>query len=180
MPRQVTDQAMVARLLMQHRTALYGYIFACVRNHDDTEDILQNVSMAISESIKQLQSAEGFFPWAREIARRRILEHVRLRHREQALDPELIQQLAEASDRLEERQPASDQHNALLTCLERLPPRSRKLISQRYDGSVSSISEMARKFNKTVQAVYALIKRIKLLLRECVERRLSLENGGKS
>ena len=28
-------QAVVARLLLQHRAALYGYIFACVRNHAD-------------------------------------------------------------------------------------------------------------------------------------------------
>ena len=48
-------QGQVARLLMKHRTSLYGFIFACVRNHDDTEDILQNVSVAVTESIGQLQ-----------------------------------------------------------------------------------------------------------------------------
>ena len=41
-------QGQVARLLMKHRTSLYGFIFACVRNHDDTEDILQNVSVAVT------------------------------------------------------------------------------------------------------------------------------------
>ena len=40
----------VAKLLMQHRTSLYAYIFSCVRNHADTEDILQNVSVAVIES----------------------------------------------------------------------------------------------------------------------------------
>ena len=49
-------QAFVTRLLMSHRTALYGYIFACVRNHADAEDILQNVSVAVTESIEQLRS----------------------------------------------------------------------------------------------------------------------------
>ena len=65
----------VARLLMQHRTSLYGYIFACVRNHEDTEDILQNVSVAVVESVSQLKDEAGFLPWAREIARRRVLAH---------------------------------------------------------------------------------------------------------
>jgi len=81
-------QGEVARLLIQHRTALYGFIFACVRHHDDTEDILQNVSVAVSESIGQLKDEAGFLPWAREIARRRILAYRRTSRRELACDPE--------------------------------------------------------------------------------------------
>src|SRR5947209_9396687 len=111
----------ITRLLMQHRTALYGYIFACVRNHADAEDILQNVSVAVMESIGQLRDEAGFLPWSREIARRRILAHKRLAQRERPLDPDLVQTLAEAADRVERREPASDQRTALMTCLESLP-----------------------------------------------------------
>src|SRR5206468_12369395 len=92
-------QGQVARLLMQHRTALYGYIFACVRHHDDAEDIFQNVSVAVTESISQLTDEAGFLPWAREIARRRILAHRRSVRREQPFDPELVRRLADAADR---------------------------------------------------------------------------------
>ena len=51
------NQGQITRLLMQHRTALYGYIYACVRNHADAEDILQNVSVAVTESIENGLSA---------------------------------------------------------------------------------------------------------------------------
>lgn len=175
MIRKRIPQGEVARLLMQHRTALYGYIFACVRNHVDAEDILQNVSVAVTESIQHLQNEAGFLPWAREIARRRVLAHRRATRREMPIDPELVQRLAEAADRLEQTQPASDHHAALLACLERLPPKSRKLIFMRYNGTVTSVSELAARFGRTVQAVYAQVKRIKAALRNCVERRLALE-----
>src|SRR5438874_10623797 len=89
-------QSQIARLLMQHRTSLYGFIYACVRNHDDTEDILQNVSVAVTESIGQLRDEAGFLPWAREIARRRILAHRRAGRREVACEPDLVQALADA------------------------------------------------------------------------------------
>src|SRR5689334_6364908 len=92
-------QGEVARLLMQHRAALYGYIFACVRNHADAEDILQNVSVAVTESIDRLTSEDGFLPWAREIARRRVLAHRRTARREQPCDPDLVRRLAEAAER---------------------------------------------------------------------------------
>jgi RNA polymerase sigma-70 factor (ECF subfamily) len=170
------NQGQIARLLMQNRTALYGYIFACVRNHADAEDILQNVSVAVMESIDQLRDDNGFLPWAREIARRRILAHKRLMQRERALDPDLVRSLAEAADRIEKHEPASEQRTALMTCLERLPPTSLTLIAQRYNGV--DADRLARQFGRSVQAIYAQIKRIKLILRSCVERRLALEVRG--
>ena len=42
-----------------------------------------------------------------------------------------------------------DQRTALMTCLEALPPDSRKLIAQRYNGV--DASRLARQFNRTVQ-----------------------------
>src|SRR5579859_548833 len=111
-------QGQIARLLMHHRTALYGFIYACIRNHDDTEDILQNVSVAVTESIAQLKDESGFLPWAREIARRRILAHRRTAKREMPCDPELVRALADASDRVEQDEPASVHRAALMACLE--------------------------------------------------------------
>jgi len=177
MPDAALRQGQVARLLMQYRATLYGYIFACVRNHADAEDILQNVSVAVTESIDRLTSEDGFLPWAREIARRRVLAHRRAARREQPCDPDLVRRLAEAAERVEERQPASMQQAALMACLEKLPPASRRLIVQRYDGSVDSVDQLAALFGRSVQGIYAQIKRIKQALRECVERRLAAEAG---
>jgi RNA polymerase sigma-70 factor (ECF subfamily) len=177
MAKKTLLRAELSRLVMQHRTALYGYILACVRNHADAEDILQNVCVAVTESMDCLQNEEGFLPWAREIARRRILAHFRQARREYATDPELVQRLAEAAERLDERQPASAHYAALLACLENLPRKSRQLILMRYNGNVSGAEELAQRFGRSVQAVYALVKRIKAALRECVERRLAKEFG---
>ena len=170
-------QGEVARLLMQYRTALYGFIFACVRQHDDTEDILQNVSVAVTESIGQLKDEGGFLPWAREIARRRILAHRRTSRRELACDPDLVRALAEAAEEVEREQPASAHRTALMACLEQLPGESRKLITMRYDGASGNVARLASYFGRSVQSVYAQIKRIKMALRECVGRRLALEQS---
>jgi RNA polymerase sigma-70 factor, ECF subfamily len=170
-------QGEVARLLMQHRTALYGFIFSCVRHHDDTEDILQNVSVAVTESIGQLNDEAGFLPWAREIARRRILAHRRTSRRELICDPDLVRALAEAAEEVEREQPASEHRAALMACLELLPGESRKLITMRYDGSSGNVARLASYFGRSVQSIYAQIKRIKMALRECVGRRLTMEQS---
>lgn len=168
-------QGQITRLLMQHRSALYGFIFACVHNHADAEDIFQNVSVAVTESIDRLTHEAGFLAWAREIARRRVLAHRRSVRREHPVAPEFIQRLAEAADRVEHMRPAGVERAALTACLESLPPESRRLIVMRYDGSALSAEDLAGRFGRSVQAIYAMIKRIKAALRECVERRLALE-----
>lgn len=164
-----------ARLLTKYHAALYGFVFACARSHHDTEDILQNVSMVVVESIAQLRDESGFLPWAREIARRSALAYFRKNRREHSVDPELVQRLAEAADVLEAERPTSVHGEALMACLERLPAQIRKLLALRYDGSFVDTEGLAARFGQSVQSVYAQVKRIKLALRECVERRLSAD-----
>jgi len=168
-------QPQIAKLLMRERTALYSYIFACVRSHADAEDILQNVSVAVGESMDELRDEAGFLRWAREIARRRILAHFRQSKRELPVDPDVAIRLAEAAERCEAARPASARRTALLACLEKLPEQSRRIIVMRYDGSTSDVSEVAGKIDRSVSATYSLIKRIKASLRECVERRIGPE-----
>lgn len=174
MPANLT-QAEITRLLIQHRSALYGYVFACVRDHGDAEDLLQTVSVAVVESSSQLTDASGFLPWAREIARRRVLAHFRKSKRETPVNPEVAQRLAEAADHVEEVQPASEQLAALMMCLESLPEENRELIRLRYDESVPNVEALAEQFGRSVQAIYAKIKRIKAMLRDCVQRRINAE-----
>jgi RNA polymerase sigma-70 factor, ECF subfamily len=166
-------QAEVAALLMQHRAALYAFIFSCVRNHSDAEDVLQTTTLAVMVSADQMPSVRAFLPWARDIARRRVLAHLRGTEREQACDPALVQALAEAAARLDVTEPAPTRQAALYQCLERLPPRSRRLITLRYDPEAGDAADLASRFGYSVQSVYARIKRIKAVLRACVERKLS-------
>lgn len=170
------DQAHLAQLLMRHRTSLYAYVFAGVRNHADAEDILQNVSLAAVESCAQLRDEAGFLPWTFEIARRRLLQHQRQSQRRAVLDPELVSHLLEAVVRVEVQRPASVHQAALQACLDGLPSTSRDLMRLRYDGSCRDVTELAGRFERTVQSVYAQIKRIKAALRECVERRVAAES----
>jgi RNA polymerase sigma-70 factor (ECF subfamily) len=170
-----TRQAEVVRLLTRHHTTLYAYIYTCVRSHHDAEDILQNVSVAVMEAMDHLTDVSGFLPWAREIARRCVLAYWRKYHRERPLDPELLTQLAEAADELERERPTALHSEALMACLEKLPPQSKRLIVMRYDGESGDCTGLARQLGRSVQSIYAQIKRIKIALRNCVERRLALE-----
>jgi RNA polymerase sigma-70 factor (ECF subfamily) len=166
---------LVEQLLSRHRPALCAYILACVRNQADTEDLFQEVSLAVFQSIGQLRSEEEFLCWAREIARRRILAHFRRSGREQPCDPEVVQHLSDALDRVELACPAAKYQEALKECLDLLPADNRQLIVSRYQEAGGDAAHLATRFGRSVQGIYALVKRIKLSLRACVERRLAKE-----
>jgi RNA polymerase sigma-70 factor (ECF subfamily) len=123
----------------------------------------------------QLRDESGFLPWAIEIARRQILAHHRKASRRTVLDPEAVSALAsDAIESAREHAP-SRRADALLQCLEALPAHSVDLILTRYDESFTTMEQLAGRLQRTVSATYALLKRIRLTLGECIERKLAAE-----
>lgn len=177
MPAETDSQSAVTQLLVQYQGALYAYLYACVRNPTDADDLFQEVSMAVVESFSQLQTEEGFFPWAREIASRRVLAFYRKSKKEQPVSPQVISALSDAAHHVEQRQPLSQRQERLQECLERLPRRSRELIARYYNTSGESGTRVARQFGQNVNAVYAKIHRIRTILRDCIAQRLQQESG---
>jgi len=179
MPTETDTQSDVARLLMQYERALYAYIYACVRNGTDADDLFQEVSIAVVQSFSRLESEEGFFPWAREIAHRRVLAHYRTSKskKEQTVEPQVIAALSEAVERVENRQSLSMRREKLMECLESLPAMSRDLIARCYNNSGKSVGMVAEEFGQKVTAVYARVHRIRAILRDCISQRLQEESG---
>jgi RNA polymerase sigma-70 factor (ECF subfamily) len=175
MPCEPSHPAQAAALLLKHRESLYAYVLACVRSFADADDILQTVCVAVIESPDPPTEADRFLAWAREIARRRVLDHFRRSRRLLPLDPDTVSRLAEAAERIERRRSGITHRDALLECLERLPPESQQLLQARYDGSSANSAALARRFGRTEQAVHSLLYRIRQALRDCVERRLRAE-----
>ncbi|NOX98735.1 MAG: sigma-70 family RNA polymerase sigma factor [Verrucomicrobia bacterium] len=173
------DATNITRLLLEHRSALMAYILAAVRNHADADDIFQESSLAIATSFSQLREENGFLPWAREIARRRILAHVRKHKQLLLIDDELLDKLCEAAERIDlmEQRRAESQRKTLHTCLEQLPTESRRMIAMRYDSPTPPVESIAQQFGRSVQGTYALLKRIRLVLRDCVDNKLSQEGS---
>lgn len=160
-------------MLIEHRAAILGYLLSCVRNHADAEDLFQEVSLAATKSASALRDRDGFLPWAREIARRRVLGHFRKSKRLTPIDPELATKLAETAAAMDECQDVPARVEALHECLDALPSESRKLIALRYEDHRRPVEEIAEYFGRTVQAAYAILKRSRLLLRDCVTQKLA-------
>ncbi|MCA9021063.1 MAG: sigma-70 family RNA polymerase sigma factor [Planctomycetaceae bacterium] len=160
---------------MQHRTALYGYIFSCVKNHTEAEDILHDVCVIAIESFDQLNNQDSFFPWVREIAFRQVLAHLKKQSREKPFNPHVVAALADAVVQVEETHSRLNFREILMNCLDKLPENSRELILTRYDGTAEDVSDLASRYGKSVHSIYSRLKRIKTVLRNCVAKQVTTE-----
>jgi RNA polymerase sigma-70 factor (ECF subfamily) len=172
-PEPPFGAAEVSMMLIEHRAGLIGYLLVCVRNHADAEDLFQEVSLAVTKSAGDLRNGEGFMPWAREIARRRVLAHYRKSKRLTPMDPDLVTRMAETAAELDRTRYIPERVEALHSCLEELPLESRRLINLRYENYQRPVETIAEQFGRSVQATYAILKRSRLILRECVTRKLN-------
>lgn len=158
------------------RYRLMAFIRAMVRDNQAAEDIFQEVWLRLDDALKREVEIANIPAWCRGVARNLILHHWRdLKKMKFVADEELLNLVATA---FEEHDPAQSywraRENALRGCMERLPERSRHILSLRYDSGLS-LAAVAERLDRTVTAVTKLLSRVRQLLRDCVNEKLQLE-----
>ena len=161
---------------MRGRHGLMGFILLLVRDPHQSEDIFQDVWVALIDALGQGNLIEDQAKWCRGVARNKAHEFWR-RQRDARVVPDsrLLQQIELAFDENElESQYWASRREALGDCVSQLADHSRETLSLRYELGLS-MAELAKRLGRTVGAVSKAVSRIRAALEECVERRLRLE-----
>ncbi len=160
------------RLLAQHDRWLATYVFSLVSSAADAQDILQEVKVTMWKHFASFEPGTNFHAWARKIATNQILNYRRSEKKRpnSTLDDEFIEAVAAEIDR---RAEALDHRaDALRICLRKLPEAHRKIVVWRYYEDCG-VEEIAAKSERTVEAVYRLLSRIRQMLNDCVSQQLA-------
>jgi RNA polymerase sigma-70 factor (ECF subfamily) len=165
------DQESVLKTLLDARLRLCTGLWPILRDTHSIEDIFQVVLLRAVKEADSLRDEQHALAWARVTARRLALDHLR-KHRTQfkVLDEATLDLLDAQLDRRRSDEMA-ERLDALKACVEKLPPRSRRIVDLRYHERRGG-QEMADLLQMTVDAVYQALRRVHLALRECVERQL--------
>jgi RNA polymerase sigma-70 factor (ECF subfamily) len=165
--------AAMVRLITNAQPTLYRFIRSLLPDLNAAQDVLQEANLILWRKADEFRPELNFIAWACTIARYQVLAYRRDRSREQQVfDQSLFDELAdEAAERLANR--AGGQLEALERCLQKLSPREREFIEERYaeGGSVKTMAERGR---STVNAVSRKLFRLRQVLRKCVEQSLAL------
>lgn len=160
----------IVETLNRHRVSLIAYAWVVVGDAQLADDIYQDISLVAIRKADQITDDQHLLPWLRKAARLRGIELRRNLGRQNLLEPHVLDlfehtpgQAAHAKD--------SDRMASLRRCIESLPSRSRELLALRYEHDMKP-ARIAEHTGKSDQAIYKAIKRIHLLLADCVKERL--------
>jgi RNA polymerase sigma-70 factor (ECF subfamily) len=133
----------------------------------DAEDIVQQTALTLWEKFDAYDPAQPFTPWACRFALNKVRQWTERKQRWQLL---LARGLAEElSQRREELQPELDHRLAHLAgCVSKLPQEQQQLLDGYYYRR-ASVDELARKSNRSAEATYKTLQRIRHILRQCID-----------
>jgi RNA polymerase sigma-70 factor, ECF subfamily len=146
---------------------IYGYIRTLVPDRSDADDVYQNASLVMWRKFATFSPGTNFFSWGCQIA---LLEVRKLRERSsrtRLLSPEAIEALS--AEFLARHDDAPERLEALSACIEKLAPRSRELIQQRYFHERKP-AELASEMQRSLAAVYRALARAHTWLLDCIEQ----------
>jgi RNA polymerase sigma-70 factor (ECF subfamily) len=159
------------RLMTQHDRWLAAYVYSLVPRAADVDDILQEVKVTMWKHFAKFDAGSNFRAWARQIATHQVLNFRRAEHRRPSatLDDSFVEAVAAEIDR---RADEFDQRaEALRNCLKKLADGHRKIIVWRYFDDCG-IEAIAARTQRSTEAVYQLLSRIRGMLNECVSRQI--------
>ena len=168
------DRSLFMRLYVQAQAPLRSYLFSLLGRRDEMEEVFQEVSVVLWEEFQRYDQTRPFLPWALGVARIQAAKWRRQRARfagwlEPAVEEKLAKSFAELEDEL------SGRRQALGRCLERLGERAREMLALRYERGLS-LQEVARRQQRTVNAVNKALAKIRRFLAECTELLLRAES----
>ncbi|QDT37744.1 sigma-70 family RNA polymerase sigma factor [Stratiformator vulcanicus] len=155
-------------LFTKSQRRLYLFILSQVGRPNDAEEILQETNIVIWRKASKFELGSNFFAWASRIAVYEVLKHRERKGRDKLhFSPEFVESITEEAEAIslvyEERR------KALATCLEKLRPNDRELITRRYAPGKSG-KDIAETLGRPVNAVYQSIGRVRRQLLECINR----------
>ncbi len=162
-----------ARLVRLHQRAVLACLAVRLDSPNDAEDLAQEVFIVAHGKLAEFDPARPFGPWLRGIAHNLLLNH-RRKYRPAAIGH--LVELQAVADQGIDRAHAGGGEEGLLGamegCLEKLDSGSRDLLRLRYGESLP-LGDVCGRLRKKHSAVTMWLHRLRLALRDCIERRMA-------
>jgi RNA polymerase sigma-70 factor (ECF subfamily) len=171
----MSDAAAISRLVLKHRHEVLAYLYSALPDYHAVEDLFQEVCLVAVQKAAEFQDGSNFAAWARTIARNKLREQLRKRTGV-LVDDAFFDGLDRAFEEARAALDPDPRKEALRLCLSELQDGAKQILSLRYDEGLDPVAIAAR-MGKSRVAVNSLLQRIREILKECVDRRLSAVRG---
>jgi RNA polymerase sigma factor (sigma-70 family) len=162
----------IVQLLLRERLRVTGLAAAVTRDVHAADDIFQQVVLAALESRAQFRGHNHVLAWALRAARHRAVDFARSRRLRSLPDDVLDLLESRWADPTSASASASYRGEALHRCIGRLTAFAQELLQMRYAEGLT-VTALAERLRRTVDAIYQTLSRTHRALRVCVERELN-------
>lgn len=160
-------------VFLANEREIFRYVAALVPTTGDTQEIMQQTAVVLWEKFEAYDSQRPFAPWACRFALNVSRQWMARRQRWKALlDGGLAEELALRRGQL--RSEFDERLLHLDQCLQKLPEDQRSLVDGYYFRQID-VDTVAQQAQRTTDAVYKALQRVRRQLRECIERSLGEE-----
>jgi RNA polymerase sigma-70 factor (ECF subfamily) len=165
------SQKLLMSLMTRHQRQIFAYIYTLVPRRHDAEDLLQETSVVICEKFPEFRPGSDFVAWACQIAWWRIrYSRQKFARSKVVFDQTVLDAVARTASEMHAEIDA--RHEALNSCLQKLPMRDREFVLTRYEPE-GGVEEAARRTGRSIEAAYKALTRIRKLLFDCVSHQLA-------
>jgi RNA polymerase sigma-70 factor (ECF subfamily) len=163
------------RLLGQNQRRIFLYVMALVPSWNDAEEIVQETNLVLWREFGQFELGTNFAAWSCKVAFHQVLAWRKRKQRDRLqFSPAFLEAVAEEAaatgDALEERA------RLMAGCIDKLPEAHRHMLRLRYSDGMT-IDAVAARVERTVEAVYRALSRIRQAIHQCVSQTLAKEGA---
>lgn len=161
------------QIVRENQAGLRAYVRSLGVDEIWVDDIAQEVFLVAYRRQSDFKADSDYGKWLRGIARHLVANERRKdARRSRLMHAGLADLLMQASLSDEVQEPDLTHLTSILEiCVEQLAPHSRELLNQRYANGEHA-SALALQFHTSAEAVRQNLRRIRLLVKHCVERKL--------
>jgi RNA polymerase sigma-70 factor (ECF subfamily) len=166
------------QLMVSHQSALRAFVISMLPGSDQSDDIIQETNAELWKKRGEFKIGTNFKAWMFSVAKFKIMSFWRdqSRRKEWVVPEETLFQLIERVEEDDVFGATEEKHEALRLCLKKLKAVDRLLILRRYmDGQ--SLIELADQVGRTPDSLKVSFHRIRLMLRNCVAKKLAGSGG---
>lgn len=175
------ERVQLVQALTRHQSLIKSYAYAVTRDFHLAEDVYQEVAVILAEKWEEVPGGEGVIPWLRETTRRKSLESLRKKRRTSPLlsDDTLTRLGDQFGTPRDVSEGTGGLQSAMSQCVAKLAPAARNVVEARWSEGLSC-DQIAHRTGRTIQGVYALLKRARLFLSQCVSRTIAAQDSGRA
>jgi len=170
----------ILRALLRERPQIMAYLWSFVRDVHDSEDLFQEVCIAVLNKSDQIKSIDQVQPWVRSAARLEALRTLRRKKTEASIFREdTLNLLDKAWAKEIEANHNDDLMDVLRTCLSKLTPYARRIIELRYKAGLTG-DALAEAMDRKTATVYTALSRTHEALSKCIKQQQAASEGGRN